>query len=76
MRLLKHNIEYIHTGPIIRKEDIFESYSLDERRRMIYTIFNFAMNVRFSTTQLPSKGKKHLTECNCPESSGKRSTKC
>ncbi|MCR5369280.1 MAG: hypothetical protein K6E83_01045 [Clostridium sp.] len=40
---LKHNIEYIHTGPIIRKEDIFEHYSLDERRKMIYTVFNFAM---------------------------------
>ena len=41
--MLKHSIEYIHAGPIIRKEDVFQNYSLDERRRMIYTIFNFAM---------------------------------
>lgn len=43
LRLLKHSIEYIHAGPIIRKEDVFQNYSLDERRRMIYIIFNFAM---------------------------------
>ena len=57
MRLLKHSIEYIHTGPIIRKEDIFESYSLDERRRMIYTIFNFAMKcpVQYYTIAIKRK---------------------
>ena len=27
----------IHTGPIIRKEDIFQNYSLDERRKMIFS---------------------------------------
>jgi hypothetical protein len=37
VRLLKHSIEYIHTGPIIRKEDIFQNYSLDERRKMIFS---------------------------------------
>jgi len=57
MRLLKHSIEYIHTGPIIRKEDIFESYPLDERRRMIYTIFNFAMKcpVQYYTIAIKRK---------------------
>ena len=43
VRLLNNGIEYIHTGPIIRKEDVFRIHSLDTRRRMIYTIFNFAM---------------------------------
>lgn len=37
VRLLKHSIEYIHTGPFIRKEDIFQNYSLDERRKMIFS---------------------------------------
>ena len=57
MRLLKHSIEYIHTGPIIRKEDIFESYSLDERRKMIYTIFNFAIKcpVQYYTIAIKRK---------------------
>lgn len=35
------NIEYIHTGPVIRKESIFKEYSLDERRKLLYIIFNF-----------------------------------
>ena len=40
---LCYGIEYIHTGPIVRREGIFESFTLDERRRMLYTIFNFAL---------------------------------
>ena len=33
-------IEYIHTGPVIRREGIFEDYTIDERRQLIYKIFN------------------------------------
>ncbi len=40
---LDFNIEYIHAGPIIRKEGIFEGYSLDERRKILYKIQNFAI---------------------------------
>ena len=43
IRLQNYGIEYIHTGPIIRKEGVFQNLSLDTRRKMIYTIFNFAM---------------------------------
>ena len=43
IRLLNNGVEYIHTGPIIRKEDVFRNHSLDVRRKLIYTIFNFAM---------------------------------
>lgn len=35
------NIEYIHTGPVIRRESIFENYSLDDRRKLLYKILNF-----------------------------------
>ena len=42
VRNLDLNVEYIHAGPIIRKEGIFENYTLDERRSLIYKIFNFA----------------------------------
>ena len=43
MHHIEPSIEYIHTGPIIRREDIFENYTLDDRRKMLYTIFNFSM---------------------------------
>ena len=33
-------IEYIHTGPVIRREGIFEDYTIDVRRQLIYKIFN------------------------------------
>lgn len=34
-------IDYIHTGPVIRREDIFKNYSIDDRRRLIYLMQNF-----------------------------------
>ena len=34
-------LDYIHTGPIIRREDVFEGYSIDDRRKLIYKILNF-----------------------------------
>ena len=40
------DIEYIHSAPIIRREDVFKNYTLDERRSLIYKILNF-------TTSLP-----------------------
>ena len=45
IRSLNLNVEYIHTGPIIRKEGIFENYSLDERRNLLFKIFNFTMRL-------------------------------
>ena len=33
-------VEYIHTGPIIRRESIFSALSLDERRKLIYKMLN------------------------------------
>lgn len=35
------DVEYIHSGLLIRKEEVFKNYSLDERRQLIYKIFNF-----------------------------------
>lgn len=35
IKLSGYDIEYIHTGPIIRKDGIFENYSLDDRRKLI-----------------------------------------
>ncbi|MBR1391148.1 MAG: DUF3800 domain-containing protein [Lachnospiraceae bacterium] len=35
------DVEYIHTGPVIRREDVFARYSIDERRKLIYKMLNF-----------------------------------
>lgn len=34
-------IEYIHTGPVIRREEVFAGYSMDERRKLLYKMLNF-----------------------------------
>jgi hypothetical protein len=34
-------VEYIHTGPVIRREEVFAYYTLDERRKLLYKMLNF-----------------------------------
>lgn len=34
-------VEYIHTGPVIRREEIFCRYTIDERRKLLYKMLNF-----------------------------------
>ena len=35
------SVEYIHTGPVIRREEVFAGYSIDERRKLLYKMLNF-----------------------------------
>lgn len=35
------DVEYIHTDPVIRREEVFERYSIDERRKLLYKMLNF-----------------------------------
>lgn len=35
------DFEYIHTGPVIRREDVFEVLSIDERRKLLFKMLNF-----------------------------------
>lgn len=35
------DVEYIHTGPVIRREEVFGKYSIDERRKLLYKMLNF-----------------------------------
>ena len=35
------DVEYIHTGPVIRREEIFAGYSIDDRRKLLYKMLNF-----------------------------------
>lgn len=41
MRTAGFDVEYIHTGPVIRREQIFSSYSLNERRKLLYKMLYF-----------------------------------
>ena len=41
IRISEFNVEYIHTGPVIRREDVFARYSIDERRKLLYKMLNF-----------------------------------
>ncbi|MCM1088458.1 MAG: hypothetical protein NC419_09890, partial [Muribaculaceae bacterium] len=41
VRGLGFDVEYIHTGPIIRREEVFAKYSIDERRKLLYKMLNF-----------------------------------
>lgn len=34
------DVEYIHTGPVIRREQVFARYSIDERRKLLYKMLN------------------------------------
>lgn len=36
--------EYIHTGPVIRREGIFSCLTIDDRRKLIYKMLNFTVN--------------------------------
>lgn len=41
MRSAGFKEEYIHTGPVIRREDVFSNYTVDERRKLLYKMLNF-----------------------------------
>jgi len=45
------HLDYIHTGPVIRREDVFKHYSIDERRKLLYKMLNFvnACPIHYST---------------------------
>jgi hypothetical protein len=45
--LLGYDIEYIHVGPIIRRESVFEKYSIDDRRKLLYSMLNFINHCDF-----------------------------
>ena len=41
VRTAGFDVEYIHTGPVIRREEVFSGYSIDERRKLLYKMLNF-----------------------------------
>ena len=38
------DLEYIHTGPVIRREQVFATYSIEERRKLLYKMLYFYNN--------------------------------
>ena len=41
VRTAGFDVEYIHTGPVIRREEVFAGYSINERRKLLYKMLNF-----------------------------------
>ncbi|MFI3171713.1 MAG: DUF3800 domain-containing protein [Eubacteriales bacterium] len=41
IRLAGFEEEYIHTGPVIRREEVFAKYNIDDRRKLLYKMLNF-----------------------------------
>ena len=41
VRTAGFDVEYIHTGPVIRREEVFSKYSIDERRKLLFKMLNF-----------------------------------
>ena len=38
------DFEYIHTGSVIRREDVFSGLSIDERRKLLFKMLNFIVS--------------------------------
>lgn len=51
------HLEYIHTGPVIRREDVFQSFTIDERRKLLFKMLNFMNNcpITFETVVVNRK---------------------
>ena len=52
------DVEYIHTGPVIRREEVFARYSIDERRKLLYKMLNF---VNFISPKSPDSSINTLS---------------
>ena len=50
-------IEYVHTGPIIRRESVFENLSIDARRKLLYKLLNFynVCDIKHATICVPRR---------------------
>ena len=50
-------VEYLHTGPIIRREAVFENLTIDERRKLLYKLLNFynECDIRHTTICVPRR---------------------
>lgn len=57
VRISGFNLEYIHTGPLIRREEVFANYSIDERRKLLYKMLNFVnmCPIRYMTVAVDRK---------------------
>ena len=58
LSLSEIGVEYIHTGPIIRRESIFKELSLDERRQLIYRMLNFYNKTEWCVCLAAKKEKR------------------
>ncbi|MBO4213626.1 MAG: DUF3800 domain-containing protein [Lachnospiraceae bacterium] len=57
LRNAGYRLDYIHTAPIIRREQIFENYSLDERRKLLYELLAFTIKCPIKHTTIKVRRK-------------------
>ena len=57
VRISGFHLEYIHTEPLIRREEVFANYSIDERRKLLYKMLNFVnmCPIRYMTVTVDRK---------------------
>ena len=61
LKYIESNIEYIHLGPIIRKESVFNNLTIDQRRKYAYTMLNFVNSIPINHFSV-AIDKKHLID--------------
>lgn len=54
-----YHFDYLHSGPLVRREQIFENYSLDDRRKLIYKILNFFLQLDIKHTTVVVNRKEN-----------------
>ena len=53
-------LEYIHTGPVIRREDVFVNYTIDDRRKLLFKMLNFMNSCPIKCTTIAVNRKEAI----------------
>ncbi len=64
VRASGYDFEYIHTGPVIRREDIFKNYTIDDRRKLIFKMLNFVVStpIQYFTVAVDRKEARNKVQ--------------
>ena len=56
------DFEYIHTGPVIRREDVFSGLSIDERRKLLFKMLNFIVSSPIASYEMAVVNRKEAPD--------------
>ena len=48
LNLFSYFYDAVHTGPIIRKEEIYKDMLMEERKKIFHALFNFSRKLNFN----------------------------